>query len=79
MVQSLQHMHLNSFVTFGLQTNTAEKLTSFEYYFDVHVTYSHVTHLNSQTKYKYVQINLKFHTSFTIKTIPPAELQSVIL
>ena len=35
MVQSLQHMHLNGFVTFGLQTNTVEKLTCFEYYFDV--------------------------------------------
>ena len=32
MVQSLQHMHLNGFVTFGLQMNTVEKLTCFEYY-----------------------------------------------
>ena len=78
MVQSLQHMHLNGFVTFGLQMNTAEKLTCFEYYFDVHVTYSHVTLLNSQNKYKYVQINIKIHPSFNIKAIPPAKLQSVI-
>ena len=35
MLQSLQHMHSNSFVTFGLQMDTVEKLTCFEYYFDV--------------------------------------------
>ena len=35
MLQSLQHMHLNGFVTSGLQMNTVEKLTCFEYFFDV--------------------------------------------
>ena len=42
------------------------------------MTYSHVTLLNSQNKYKYVQINLELCTSFTIKVIPPAKLQSLI-
>ena len=44
----------------------------------LHVTYIHVILLNCQNKYKYVQINIKLHTSFTIKAIPPAKLQSVI-
>ena len=44
----------------------------------LNVTYSHVTLLNSQNKYKYVQINIKIHPSFNIKAIPPAKLQSVI-
>ena len=38
-----------------------------------------MTHLKSQNKYKFVQISLKLHTSFTIKAIPPPKPQSVIL
>ena len=37
-----------------------------------------MTFLKSQNKYKYVQISLKLHTSFTIKAIPPPKPQSVI-
>ena len=37
-----------------------------------------MTFLNSITKYKYVQINLKLQPSFTIKAISPTKLQSAI-
>ena len=37
MLESLQHMQSNSFVTSGLQMNTVEKLTFFESYIDVMV------------------------------------------